>query len=194
MKFNEFLLTEAPYINDDVKNNPEFAGKMFQKHHKSKPSKEWDWNGYNVFEYKGNYGTTDLFLKKDTIVELYIAYSVEDYKNLGKMYRNTYIQKGIGDISKQEIIDFLFVLAKKTNADGLISDDIQSTGGKKMWRNILEHGSKTGKEVGVYENQKHAVQPMEADKKFALWYAIKSREIYSDKELLKANFQVYIKM
>lgn len=193
MKFSQFL-NETPYIAKDIDNVPTFPNRIYTRKKKQSPTKEWEWKGYTVEEYKGQFGTTDTFLIKDDNVELYVSYSVEKFTNLGNMYKNSYIQKGEGSsFTKDMIIEFTFFMIKEKHADGIISDDIQSTGGKKMWRNILEHGIKLNKEIGVYDNQKHEVQPKDEDKKFALWYAIKSREVYSDTDLLKANYQLYVK-
>lgn len=193
MKFKDFL-NEAPYIQDAIQNDPELPNRMYEHRNKTgKPTLEWEWKGYKVIEHKGKYGTTDVFVMNDDNVELYVAYDVSRYPQLGDMYKNSYIQKGLkSKFNNDLIIEFTFHMIKIKHAKGIISDDIQSTGGKKMWRNILEYGSKNNMDVGVYDNQNYEKQAKEPEKKFALWYAIRSREVYSDKDLMKANFQLYV--
>lgn len=193
MKFQQFLNENPLYA--DIKNDPELANRQYKRdQQKNKVTDEWSLGDYKIFEYKGSYGTTNLYVVLNDHLELYIAYSINNIKGLGKMIQNSYVQKAVGSKMKtSDIIEFIKGMITHLKTDGIISDDIQSEkGGKVLWKNILMDGHSTDKEIGVYDNFDNKVLPKEKEKKFALWYAIKSREIYGN-ELEKARYQLYMK-
>lgn len=192
MKFKDFI-NETPALVD-IRNDPDLAERQYKYDlAKNKPNKEYEWNDHKVIEFSGKHQVINLYIVKDDKLQLYIAYTIPSIQNIGKMIQNSYIQKASGaSISTKDIIAFVTDMIKDKGTSGIISDDIQSEGGKKLWRSILQQGFDTNKEIGVYNNFDNTVQPKEKEKKFALWYAIRSREVYG-KDLEKAQYQLYMK-
>lgn len=191
MKFKDFI-NETPVLID-IPNDPELAHKMYNKDMNATNKKESEWGEYKVIEVAGKHQVNNVYLVKEDKLQLYIAYTIPNIKNLGKMIQNSYIQKANGATTNtQVIIEFINHMIKDKHVEGIISDDIQSAGGKKLWRSILQYGADNNKEIGVYNNFDDEVQPKEKEKKFALWYAIRSREVYGT-DLEKAQYQLYLK-
>lgn len=191
MKFKDFI-NETPALVD-IENDPALARRQYDRDMKSSNKKEYEWGEYKVIEVDSKHEVVNTYLIKDDNLQLYIAYTLPNIKNLGKMIQNTYIQKANGaTIGTAVIIEFIMMMIKDKKAQGIISDDIQSAGGKKLWRSILQHGEDNKKDIGVYNNFDNTVHPKEKEKKFALWYAIRSREVYGT-DLEKAQYQLYLK-
>lgn len=192
MKYKDFI-NETPALVD-IQNDPDLAERQYKYDlSKNKPVDEYDWDDYNVVEFKGKHSVNNIYIIKDGKLQMYIAYTVENIKNIGKMVQNSYIQKAAGaTIPTSSLINFISYMVDNKGTTGIISDDIQSVGGKKLWRAILQNAVDKNKEVGVYNNFDETVHPKDEDQKFALWYAIRSREVYG-KDLEKAQYQLYMK-
>lgn len=192
MNFKEFL-NETPALID-VPNDPELANRMYEKDKKNKKSlKDWKQGEYEISAYQGK-SEYHLYILKDDQLQLFISFTAPNVKGLGQMIQNSYIQKAKGGtVNTAMIIDIIFGIIDTFKFDGIISDDLQSEfGGKKLWRSIMQYGNDKGHDIGIYDNQEHKVEPKEKDKKFALWYAIRSREVYG-RDLKFARYQLYVK-
>jgi len=196
MKFKEFL-NESPRIEPEVKNKPNEVSEIYDEIYESEdPVDKWKFDKYTVEQYE-YLRTNYMFLIKEEknglymtkTVLLYCKFDMNKYDNLGKMYRNTLIQKASG-IGTFTIVDFMFAIIDHYKLDGIISDKVQSYGGMSLWKKILLEGYAKDYEIGAYYDGKR-YDHIGEDDDFDEWYEkIKKNYDYGYKA---ENYLIYVK-
>lgn len=188
MKFTDFL-NETPL--EVVLNNDDSVLKIKAKRLKEKePKRSERYKDFVINTYDSPFdGNEEIIVKDvDDNVVLYLSQYIEKIK--GKMLiKNAYVNKS-RSIESSSIIDILFHLNEKY--DGMISDDTQSVGGKKLWKKLLETAISKGYKIGVYDVPTKTISFKDEKLSFNLWYTLKQREIYSTSDMMSTNYRLVI--
>lgn len=187
MNFHNFI-TEAP-LEIDVSNDTHILDIKFERLSNKQPIRHDEYEKYTIVVYDSPYKNNEevIVLIEDTPL-LYLSQYIE--KHAGKkLIRNAYVNKSKA-LDGESLTKILFYLAKEY--DGMISDDTQSTGGKKMWKTLMSDAIKLGYKIGIYDNTMDKISFKDNEISFNLWYALKSKEIYSRTNLESAAYQLVI--
>lgn len=191
MKFKDYLLLETPLLVD-LANDSELLAKKFKTLKNKDILKEELFGDYKLIYYPPSFANNIqiiLFDKNKLDVPLlYISQSTETILSK-KLIKNAYINK-VKSLDSNVVHDVLFHLLK--NCDGIISDDTQSVGGKKLWESLLEKAEHKNYKIGVYDAISNTFNLKDKNIAFKLWYALKSREVYSKTNLKSVNYQMII--
>lgn len=191
MKFKDYLLLETPLIVD-LGNNSELLAKKFKILKNKEVLKEESFNNYKILYYPSPFknNVEIILFNKDELNTplLYISQYIETILNK-KFVKNAYINKA-KSLNSDDVQLVLFHLSDKY--DGMISDDTQSDGGKKMWKSLLEKADQKNYKIGVYNNVSTEISFKDKGISFKLWYSLKSREVYSETNLISLSYQMII--
>lgn len=206
MKFKDFI-NEAPMMVDDrVKKTPDSAQKFADEVYKQaieaalenedaswsfdyvpkfKFVKEFSANGYKFEEFAlHEYGNVYIvskgeklccILKYDRYEKKYFSIDVIDKQNA----------------TSEEIIEIIYVVAKKTDRIGLLSGTHQTSGGRSMWRNIIKYADKHDMKFGHTEGDKY----IETDKNATDFIKFADDELYDNtdkRDRSKMKLRLYV--
>lgn len=187
MKFTEFL-NEAP-LEIDLQNDEYMLMNKYEKLSHKMPIRSDEFKDYELLVYDSPFkNNEETIVMENDIPVLYVSQYVE--KINGKtLIKNAYVNKN-KKLSTSSLIDILFHLNKEY--DGMVSDDTQSTGGKKLWKSLMQEALNKNYNIGIYNNMSGKIVFKEPNISFNVWYSLKNREIYSRTNLISTTYQLVI--
>lgn len=144
-------------------------------------------DGYIIQAYPLSNSKT-IFIKKDDEIMLYATLLKSTLPLKGSTVGGINKKQGLPSYIVEDLYDFIVENIAENNT--IITDDIQSYGGKSLWKRVLKNNHGTA-EIGVYntkENKKEDICEDDAD--FESWY--KKTEEYAYDEDVTSNSYYYV--